>query len=278
MYSTQKKFTSDKAVVSRSFTLIELLVVIAIIAILAAMLMPAFNQARMAATKTSCKNNQNQIGKNLTMYSMSYNDYLMSIHMEDDSSPQGWRIWINYINHHKLWGAPLSQTGTARYPTTVFEYQKITRCPANGGTPVASFSPNNSKGTAAALIDYGYNGFIGRYYSSGTWITKRDTYFMLSKASSGRSKPSQTLYLMDQWRSAIMAGKDQITGVTYYTTSSMNMDIGHKSAHPGGANQLFLDGHAETLNGFHALISGTSPSIAIWNEGASYTYGFVSGK
>jgi prepilin-type N-terminal cleavage/methylation domain-containing protein len=105
------------------FTVVELLVVIAVIAILAALLFPAFNRAKATAKRTTCANHLRQINLGLRMYSDDSNDTSPST-PSTNPAPSLENL-INVIGYKKLMKSNVGLDGASS------SQDKLFACPAD---------------------------------------------------------------------------------------------------------------------------------------------------
>ncbi len=106
-----------------AFTLIELLVVIAIIAILVALLLPAVQQAREAARRSSCKNNLKQLGLALHNYHDTFTLFPHNTHAFGNNNTGCGPSWLVRLLPYLDQGAAYSQLDFVTASDWTMQYQ-----------------------------------------------------------------------------------------------------------------------------------------------------------
>ena len=127
--------------------MIELLVVIAIIAILAAMLLPALNNARARAKTSNCLSNIKQIVAANTVYAGDNDGWMPPV---SNNNKCGYSYYINY--YLKVQGGVVWESGSWAFPSSLLLFRERKQpffCPA---VPDPHGSPVWEEGNASSEL------------------------------------------------------------------------------------------------------------------------------
>ena len=256
---------SAKRFLSRHFTLIELLVVIAIIAILAAMLLPALQQARAKGKSIKCLNNFSQIGKMTQQYISDYKGYYPRHTSKSGMAAGDPYIWFVYSPFFLY--APKKASNERFASIYLYDKKKLVvsayACPAAPTAP-GCFIKSDGDGMTICrpaiegelYVTIGFN----RYFHSQGYQINNTTH------SSRVKRPGYTVYMADNcgWGNIDY----RCTYRSDYTEDGKGKSVPPR--HNGGANFLYADGHVRYIKyAAYPDSSKVSYNGLTWNPGAS---------
>ena len=223
----------------RYFTLIELLVVIAIIAILAAMLLPALQQARDRALASSCIGNLKQMGAISAMYMDSHRGFW----------PNSAYIGSCYIT--QLVKAKLAPQAALENGRT------YASCPAINIIPNVTVS-QNGKWYQVYGTQYVHNGAAGNNSGLGFFVKDAPSQNVLWTSSYARKANTGPVPMSRRVMLADMVANNSATDPTpvqsahgYVIEKTTSLNTTHSApyfAHGGRCNVVTFGGNAESLS------------------------------
>jgi prepilin-type N-terminal cleavage/methylation domain-containing protein/prepilin-type processing-associated H-X9-DG protein len=239
--------TREKSLTITNFTLIELLIVIAIIAILAAILLPALNKAKMKSQSIKCLSNIKQVAAAWTNYSDDYAGWMAPANSNLDrfgADKYFGDYWAKMMRV-QLGMPDIKSGGTVGFDSIPVKYKKgILTCPSFPGGRLPVYTLDAQYG----MPNYNMGG--------ADW----DATHLCWKKTSQIRKPSQMFSFLDSLNeSASYTGKNfiynNVAGLSYAHFRHSNNTI----------NGAYADGHANSKK-----LSEIRPVAGSWHNTAPW--------